>query len=201
MKEILKSTCVLLVISLVAGFLLGFFNNLTKEPIAMRTEVAKESSLNSVIDSEFSINIEKDITDQVSVDKDGVIIEEVYEFVDESGAFSGIVALVTSTKGYKDDIRLSVGVEMISKNTKAGEICGMDFLSINETPGLGMNVKDEDFINQFIGKTVELEVSKNSVHDNQIDTVSGATITSEAVTDAVNAVMSFYNQYVGLEEN
>lgn len=201
MKEIIKSTCVLLIISLVAGFLLGFVNNLTKEPIANRTELAKEVSLQSVIDSEFIINTDEPITGQVIVERDGVVIDEVYEFTNEEGDFSGIVALVTSTEGYKEDIKLSVGIEMDSKKTKVGEICGIDFLSINETPGLGMNVKDEEFVNQFIGKTVELELSKNSYSENQIDTVSGATITSEAVTEAVNAVMSFYNQYVGLEEN
>lgn len=199
MKEILKSTSVLLIIALVAGFLLGFFNNLTKEPIAQRNEVAKEESLNQVIEDDYTINMDMTIAEDFVSEYEGVTINEAYAYVDEYGEFKGVVALVTTSEAYKDDIQLSVGIEMVSKSTKAGEICGIDFLSINETPGLGMNVKDEDYIEQYIGKSVELEVSKNAVSENQIDTVSGATITSEAVTDAVNAVLAFYNSYFGVE--
>lgn len=199
MKDILKSTSVLLIIALVAGFLLGFFNNLTKEPIAQRNDIAKEESLKEVIDENYAINMDKLLAEEVDSEYEGVTINEAYPYVDEYGEFKGIVALVTTTEGYKDDIQLSVGIEMVSKSTKNGEICGIDFLSINETPGLGMNVKDEEYIGQYIGKQVELIVSKNAVSDNQIDTVSGATITSEAVTDAVNAVLSFYNSYLGVE--
>lgn len=199
MKEILKSTSVLLIIALVAGFLLGFFNNLTKEPIAQRNEAAKEESLNQVIEYDYTINMDTTIAEDFVSEYEGVIINEAYAYVDEYGEFKGVVALVTTSEAYKDDIQLSVGIKMVSKSTKAGEICGIDFLSINETPGLGMNVKDEDYIEQYIGKSVELEVSKNAVSENQIDTVSGATITSEAVTDAVNAVLAFYNSYLGVE--
>lgn len=199
MKEILKSTSVLLIIALVAGFLLGFFNNLTKEPIAQRNEVAKEESLNQVIEDDYTINMDMTIAENFVSEYEGVTINEAYAYVDGYGEFKGVVALVTTSEAYKDDIQLSVGIEMVSKSTKAGEICGIDFLSINETPGLGMNVKDEDYIEQYIGKSVELEVSKNAVSENQIDTVSGATITSKAVTDAVNAVLAFYNSYLGVE--
>lgn len=199
MKDIIKSTSVLLIIALIAGFLLGFFNNLTKEPIAVRNEMAKEESLIKVIDEENTINMEKLIAEDVVSEYEGVTINEAYPYVDKYGEFKGIVALVTTTEGYKDDIQLSVGIEMVSKSTKHGAISGIDFLSINETPGLGMNVKDEDYIAQYLGKHVELVVSKNAVSDNQIDTVSGATITSEAVTDAVNAVLAFYNSYLGVE--
>lgn len=198
MKEIIKSTSVLLIITLIAGFLLGFVNDMTKAPIAVRADEAKVESLESVIDGEYTINMDKNIKDEVSFDADGVVIDEVYEFSD-NGEFSGIVALVTSTEGYSGDIQLTVGIEMKSKSNKVGEVCGIDFLSINETPGLGMNAKDESFISQFYGKSEVLAVSKNAVSENQIDAVSGATITSEAVTDAVNAAISFYNSYVGME--
>lgn len=199
MKDILKGTFVLVLIALIAGFMLGFVNNLTKEPISERTEIAKETSLNNVIDERYSIDMDNQISDEVKLDLEGVIIDEAYEFVDDDGNFTGVVALVTSHEGYKDVIQISVGIEMVSNRLKTGEICGMDFLSINETPGLGMNVKDEDFIDQYIGKSKELIVSKNADEENEIDTVSGATISSEAVTDAVNAALAFYNSYVGAE--
>lgn len=199
MKDILKSTAVLLIIALVAGFLLGFVNNLTSSPIAKRAETQKEVSLNNVIDDENKISLDHLLVEDFKSDYEGVTINEAYPYVDEYGEFKGIVAIVTTTEGYKDDIKLSVGIEMVSKISKAGEICGVDFLSINETPGLGMNVKDEAYLSQYIGKSSKLEVSKNAVSDNQIDTVSGATITSEAVTDAINAVLEFYNSYIGVE--
>ena len=52
----------------------------------------------------------------------------------------------------------------------------------DETPGLGQNCSEEDFTKQFIGKTLPVELGKD------VDAVSGATITSTAVVDALNSL-------------
>lgn len=54
-----------------------------------------------------------------------------------------------------------------------------------ETDGVGSKVKDESFIRQFVGKTPPLELGKD------IDGISGATVSSQAVVDAVNQAAEF----------
>ena len=69
----------------------------------------------------------------------------------------------------------------------------MGIREISDTPGLGLKAKDAKYRDQFIGKNVdELKVTKTgAASDNEIDAISGATITSNATTNAVNAAL-FY---------
>ena len=73
--------------------------------------------------------------------------------------------------------------------TVDGVTNGISFLSISETAGLGMKAKEDDFKNRFSGKEVSQFVyTKNGASaDNEIDALSGATITTNAVTNGVNA--------------
>ena len=71
---------------------------------------------------------------------------------------------------------------------------GISFLSLSETAGMGMRAKDEAFLSQFDGKkTNEGElisyVKNGGAKENEIDAISGCTITTSAVTDDVNAAL------------
>ena len=68
---------------------------------------------------------------------------------------------------------------------------GIAFLSIAESPGLGMNARDTDWYKQFSGKKADtFSVTKaGAANDSEIDAIAGATITSRAVTGAVNAAL------------
>ena len=70
---------------------------------------------------------------------------------------------------------------------------GIDFLTINETAGLGMKAKEPAFKDQFGNKNPEIfQVTKNGASaEGDIDAISGATFTSNAVTNAVNAARVF----------
>jgi electron transport complex protein RnfG len=60
-------------------------------------------------------------------------------------------------------------------------------------------VDEEEFKNQFADVTVEkfkLNKAGGSTADNEIDSVSGASTTSGAVVNAVNAALDFYNNTV-----
>jgi electron transport complex protein RnfG len=78
-----------------------------------------------------------------------------------------------------------------------GMVQGVEFLSISETAGLGMNATKTEFKDQFTNKSVDqFEVTKlGATADNQIDALSSATITSKAVTNAVNAGIGFLKEY------
>ena len=75
-----------------------------------------------------------------------------------------------------------------------GTISGMDFLSISETAGLGMNADSDDFKAQFVGKSDEIGLSKNNPAENEIQALTGATITSKAVTSAVNVALELFEE-------
>ena len=100
---------------------------------------------------------------------------------------------VTDKEGYGGDIQISVGI------LADGTVNGISILSIGETAGLGMNATNPDFYNQYAGKQVaSFEVTKNGESgDNMIDALSGATITSRAVTGGVNAALAYYQTITG----
>ena len=105
----------------------------------------------------------------------------------------GYVLEVTTHGGYNGDIQFSMGIRL------DGTVNGISLLSIAETPGLGMQA-EEVLKPQFAGKQAkQFEYTKvGAVTDNQIDAISGATITTSAVVDGVNTGLSyFYNELGG----
>ena len=85
---------------------------------------------------------------------------------------------MTDHDGFGGDIEIIVGINLQK------EISGVEILSIDETVGLGMNAKNEDFRNQYVGKKVKkFQVVKNGKqNEDEVDSLSGATITSKAMT-------------------
>ena len=110
-------------------------------------------------------------------------IDELYNALDGSGNTLGYVFTVTTGEGYGGDIQFTLGV------AADGTMQGISFLSISETAGLGMRANTDDFKSQFAGKNVEsIAYSKTgATADNEIDALSGATVTTNAVTNGVNA--------------
>ncbi len=111
----------------------------------------------------------------------------------DSGETVGYVLNVTSHSGYGGDIEISVGI------LNDGTISGIEMLSINETAGLGMKADEAEFKDQFKDKNVEkFSYTKNGASaDNEIDAISGATITTSAVTDAVNSALVYFQNELG----
>ena len=95
---------------------------------------------------------------------------------------------VQSSEAYDGTLELSVGI------AADGTVKGVEMLSISETAGLGMKAAEEDYASQYAGKQVEeFTVTKTgATADNEIDAISGATITSDAVTRAVNSGLAYY---------
>ena len=71
--------------------------------------------------------------------------------------------------------------------------------SIAETPGLGMKVQEESFYSQFQGKLVDaFNVVKNPpAADDEIEAISGATISSKAMANGVNAALTYFRSELG----
>ena len=98
---------------------------------------------------------------------------------DASGTVLGYVLTVTTHEGYGGDIQFTVGVR------NDGTLNGISLLSISETAGLGMQAGDV-LVPQFADKNAYPYVY------NEIDAISGATITTNAVTNGVNAGVYYF---------
>lgn len=98
----------------------------------------------------------------------------------------GHVVKVTTEDGYGGDITLVVGIDTNN------EITGIEVLSIDETVGLGMNAKNDNFKNQYYHKSVtDFKITKTGKqNEDEIDALSGATITSSAFNNAINGALA-----------
>ena len=113
----------------------------------------------------------------------------IYRGTDASGAAVGYV-FRTQVSGYGGTIEVLTGI------AADGTVTGVGILSDSETPGLGKRVETDEFRRQFAGKSGELSVDRLNPGDNEIQALSGATISSKAVTKAVNEAQEAFE---GLE--
>ena len=188
MNKILKNTLILTVITLIAGLALGVVYEITKDPIAQVQESAKKEAWQAVFPeadlNEFEeTELDQDAADQAIADMGvNATIDEVCTVGDE-----GYVITTTDKDGFGGSIQITVGI------TTDGTINGVSILSISETAGLGMRATEPSFYGQYEGKqTDKFVVSKDGGDGEPIDALSGATITSRAVTGAVNAALGYY---------
>lgn len=190
-NKIIKDALALTLITLVAGVALGGVYEITKDPIAKQEAQAKAEAYEQVFTDaaafeavEMDDTLTKTIRDQL--DQEGYkaqSIEEVMRAEDQSGETLGYAFAVVTAEGYGGDIRFSMGVQ------NDGTLNGISILSIGETAGLGMNADTPAFKDQFVGKQVEkLQYTKNgATQDDEINAISGATVTTNAMTNGVNA--------------
>lgn len=190
-NKIIKDALALTLITLVAGVALGGVYEITKDPIARQEAQAKAEAYEQVFTDaaafeavEMDDALTKTIRDQL--DQEGYkaqSIEEVMRAEDQSGETLGYAFTVVTSEGYGGDIRFSMGVQ------NDGTLNGISILSIGETAGLGMNADTPAFKDQFVGKQVEkLQYTKNgATQDDEINAISGATVTTNAMTNGVNA--------------
>ena len=195
MNTILKNTISITVITLVAGLALGVVQDITAGPIATQQEKSKEEAYKTVFEDadKFEIYSADDgLTSYLSDNGfTAQTIDEIMVAEDASGETLGYAFTVTDSEGYGGDIQFAMGVQ------NDGTLNGISILSISETAGLGMKATTDSFKDQFKDKkVVKFTYTKTgATSDDQIDAISGATITTNAMTNGVNAGLCAF-QYV-----
>jgi len=199
MKSMMKDAFILFAITVVTGLLLGVVFQITKDPIAKQDELARIEACNIVFENaadfvsldSFDPEIAKNIYVDMYPNDD---ITDVLVAKDSAGNQLGYVLNVTSHEGYGGDIQFMMGI------TDDGTLNGISLLSISETAGLGMQAEPV-LVPQFSDKHVtSFTYTKNgALNDDEIDAISGATITTNAVTNGVNAGLYYF--YNGLGGN
>lgn len=172
LKDYLVPTVTLFVICLIATLLLGLTNEVTApiiEKLAVETEIKSRQTVFADAASFGEAKISDDGTSVVAA-------------LDESGATIGYV-VVNTAKGYGGDISVMTGVDV------DGKVTGVNILSHAETAGLGAKATEASFRDKFVGLVNGITVSKDKAGENSIDAITGATITSRAVVNAVNAAI------------
>lgn len=194
-KAFMKDALILFAITLISGLCLGVVYDVTKAPIEQATIAANNKTYQEVLSAASSftdvegseaVAAELNASGELAV-YGGVAVESVLEGTDANGAVVGYVVNSLSNDSYGGTVKISVGFDA------EGTITGVGIREISDTPGLGLKAKDAAFKDQYIGKNADsLVVSKMGASaDNEIDAISGATITSNAVTNAVNAALYY----------
>lgn len=183
-RNMLKDALILFAITLLSGLMLGFVYEVTKEPIRLQEEKAIQEACRAVFETaEQFEKLEYTPGDKMTAELSemGVYAGSVYQAKSSTGEHLGYVAEMTSQEGYGGNITLYVGV------TDDGSLNGISILSIAETPGLGMRA-EEVLVPQFANKKEEsfTYTKSGSTSEREIDAISGATVTTKAVTNAVN---------------
>ena len=173
-KEFIRLSGVLCLIALVAALLLAGVNKITAPKIAEAEEKAAQVAMKAVLPSASRFSR---VTNEVHM---GI----------SNGVGVGYCVNV-KTNGYGGEISVMVGLDMENK------VQGIEILSHNETAGLGAKANDEEFKSQFAGKKAPLSVVKKGANDNEIQAITGATITSRAVADAVTKACSLADEAKG----
>lgn len=186
-KQMIRDSLILFAITLIAGLLLGGVYAITKNPIAKTQEDKKNEAYQAVFTDAAEFTEVTDAADAQQILADAGYtkdrIDEVKAAMDADGNILGYVMTITSSEAYGGELQLAMGIRM------DGTVNGISFLSLSETIGLGMEAKKPEFQEQFAGKQVEQFVysKTGAAADNEIDALSGATITTNAVKNAVNA--------------
>ena len=206
-KSLLKDALALTLITLVAGCLLGFVQMITEKPIAQQEEKTKQEAYRQVFpDAKSFVAVEnanpqkdaKKVLEADGLDKNNEIVEILAASSEPATSSAnpnviGYVMTITNHEAYDGELTFTMGI------TSEGEVTGIACTSISETAGLGMKAQEDDFRNQFQNKKVDAfaYTKSGASADNEIDALSGATITTNAVTNGVNAGISYYRYVMG----
>ena len=201
MNTIIKDALTLFLITLIAGVALGGVHELTLEPIAKAQEEAANTTYREVFPEMASVKETDELNslvESVQAEAAGwgygkVSIDKAMEALDASGNKLGYIINASSKEGYGGTVSISTGINA------DGRLTGLGFLSISETPGLVMRAKEPQFRDLFSGKDASGDltlIKTGGANDTQVDAISGASYTSGAVTNALNAAIHFVNNYV-----
>ena len=173
-KDIIVPVVSLLIICLVASALLGGVNMLTADRI-------------DTLAAQTVIDAQQELLPAANYKEETIDGTSYFAAYDAENNLLGYI-FTTSANGYGGAIKIMTGIDT------NGAVTGISLLEINETPGLGMKAKDESFLSQFVGASGTLSVVKDgSAAPGTVQAITSATITTKAVTSAVNKAVALYN--------
>jgi len=184
LREILKPAISLFVICIVVSAALGFTYSGTKDVIEERMLLDEIAARKEVLSTAETFEADEKLDDVVKSKPELSMVKEAYKGL-KGETVEGYV-LTAVSKGYGGNVKVIVGV--VSNKT----ITGVKIVEHSETPGLGAKAEKPEFLSQFVNITPKETfkvVKGNKAKTEEIDAISSATITSRAVTNAVQAAV------------
>ncbi len=174
---ILRLTVTLLVICAVVALALAGVNAITSPLIAASKEAKTQEAIATVLPGCTAV-------EEISFTDTSGMVTKAYR-ADMTNTFGFGYAVEVAPNGFGGAVTMIVGI------TPDGKVVGISITSHAETPGLGAvsaanTDKGVSFREQFQGLTAGITIGDG---ENQIDALSGATITSQAIVDGVNAAL------------
>lgn len=197
MKQIIKDALILFAITAVAGILLALVNEITKEPIAAQEQQKKTEAFQAVFADAAAFEAvalpDMSLPEYAQFGEDHLLseIDEINAVYDGAGQQIGYVLTVTNKEGYGGDIRFVMGIRL------EGTLNGISILETSETVGLGLEAQTV-LAPQFAGKNVAsfAYTKTGAMAESEVDAISSATITTNAVVNGVNAGLDFFHEYL-----
>lgn len=200
-KAIPKPVIILLVITLIAGLALSGVYVMTKDTIEENKAAANKAALMQVLPEAADFTTDAELQARLAAQGDsynpsfgGAKIQGAAVGVDASGNSVGYAVTVFNSDSYDGGLTLVVGIR------EDGTVNSISFTELHDTAGMGMKCGDPEFKDQFNNVKVEkftLNKAGGSTEDDVIDSVSGASMTSGAVVNAVNAALDFVSDRIG----
>lgn len=179
--SILKTAAILLAIGFICTLLLALCNYVTEDTIAALSQKAEKAAMTETLPSA------KDFEAKQYSGSDKTVVA-VYEGRADGKTVGYCVK--TEPVGYGGAVSMMVGVDV------SGTVNGVKIVSMSETPGLGAKAKEKAFTDGYTGKKAGVKVIKSGTPaENEISAISGATITSKAVTAGVNSAVAAVEGY------
>jgi electron transport complex protein RnfG len=188
-SEIVRLGTRLLIITFVAALALSITNMVTAGPIEVQIQNENDMSRQAVLPEAETFELMDDMKD---IDlADWPDIKEVY--TGKSGDRVVGYTFKISVKGYGGSIEMTLGIDT------EGKISGLKIGNHQETPGLGAKAAESSFQDQYKGKNAEGELTVTKASNsgnNEVEAITGATITTRAITDGVNNACRLYLEIV-----
>ena len=165
----LRLAVILFAFAAVVAIALGLVNKITQARIDAFAAEKTAAAMRAVLPADGYTALSDDTAQKIE------LVDEVYAAGDQ-----GWVIMVTPS-GFGGEIEMAVGVD------KSGSITGVSIIQMSETSGLGANAKRESFRSQYVGKSGSVALVKQG---GEIDALTGATVTSTAVTKGINAALA-----------
>lgn len=175
-EDIIKPVGVLLAICIIIPLALSVTNKVTAKKISELEAANSKKNMQSLIDADNFEECENG---------------EITYYAAINGGKTAAYIFTESSKGYGGDVSVMTAIK------PDGTVAGVAILDVSgETPGLGQNAAKESFFSQYIGLKKGVSVLKNGAkaENNEVDAVTGATITSTAVTRAVNKALDDFEK-------
>lgn len=164
----LRLAVILFAFSAVVAVLLGLVNQVTKDPIAAYGKEKTARAMETVLAADSYEQIADSNAEKIE------LVDSIYR-----AGEAGYVVMVRPS-GFGGEIQMAVGVD------NDGCVTGISIIDMSETSGLGANAARESFRSQYVGKSGTVALRKQG---GEIDALTGATVTSTAVTKGVNAAL------------